>query len=157
MKTKWSKWVAVARWLDHGWNDPRLPWEKGVYRVRVRPAHSERGGEVVYIGRAGSHSGKETSTICPRVALFITACMGFWTMHSGGNRFFEQSAQGEKHPPVHQLSARDLEVSWAIDDDPICREYEELQALPGPPAFNKQSPRTCQRNDCARAAQLRPT
>src|SRR5713226_1678722 len=144
MIKKWSQWFAVSHWLDHGWNNPSLPWEKGVYRFRIRPAHRKHGGEIVYIGRAGEHTkDKElTSAICSRVATFITAGMGFWTAHSGGNRFFARSINGSKEPPVHELSVRDLEVSYVIDDDPVCRENEELQKLSSFPAFNKRPPRT---------------
>ena len=154
MAGRWSRWLAVAQWLDHGWNHPRIPWSKGVYRFRVRPDHSERGNEVVYVGRGGSHAGKDTSSICSRVGSFITAAMGFWTFHAGGETFFTRSAQGGNQAPVHHLSVRDLEVSWAEDDDPICREAEEMSALAVRPAFNKQRPRGCRREQCRRAGDL---
>jgi hypothetical protein len=152
--SKWSKWVAVTHWLDNGWNDPEVPWAEGVYRFRVRPGHSERGGEVVYIGRAGKNAGTDTSGICDRVASFITAGMGFWTRHRGGNRFYEKAGTGDDEASGHRLSVRDLEVSWAVDDDPVCREAEEMLSLPRRPVFNKQAPRTCRCDDCSRAVKL---
>jgi hypothetical protein len=105
------------------------------------------GGQVVYLGRGGSHAGQGTSTICSRVGAFIACCMGFWLRHSGGERFYRES---DHHP----LCVRDLEVSWALDDDPICREGEELVSLPALPRFNVQGPHTCQQDDCPRASAL---
>jgi hypothetical protein len=154
MSRKWSEWFAIAHWLDHGWNDPTLPWEKGAYRIRVQPGHPKSGGEIVYIGRTGKHTEGENSAICSRVADFITACMGFWSRHAGGNSFFNHAAKGQKERPVHNLSVRDLEVSYVIDGDPICRENEELQKLPRLPAFNKGKPYTCGRANCRRAKKL---
>jgi hypothetical protein len=154
MTGKWSQWLAVGHWLDHGWNLPMVPWAKGVYRFRVQPNHSERAGEIIYVGRGGSHAGKETTTICSRVISFITAGMGFWTLHSGGEHFFKRSVQGVKQPPVHRLCVRDLEVSWAEDDDPMCLEAEELAKLPRPPVFNTRPPRTCRREKCMRACDV---
>ena len=154
MAGKWSQWRAVAHWLDHGWNSPAVPWAKGVYRFRVQPQHPEWGGEIIYVGRGGSHIGKATTTICSRVISFITAAMGFLTLHSGGETFFNRSVRGGKESPVHHLSVRDLEVSWAEDDDAMCREAEALTNLPHFPVFNKKRPRTCRRDNCARAANL---
>jgi hypothetical protein len=153
MYGQWSDWVPVAHWLDTGWNEPAAPWAKGVYRFRVKPGHPERGGEVVYLGRGGAHVDKDTSTICTRVAAFITACMGFWAGHSGGARFFKQSARGDAEPK-HSLCVRDLEVSWAVDDDPECREAEEQAGRPALPRFNAQWPRSCRHVDCTRACNL---
>jgi hypothetical protein len=90
-----------------------------------------------------------------RVALFMTAAMGFFNMHSGGERFFEQAVQGNGESPVHNLSVRDLEVSWAVDDDPECREAEEMMGLETRPVFNKQAGRCCKRSGCPRAEKLR--
>jgi hypothetical protein len=154
MGGKWFEWLAVTHWLDQGWNLPRIPWAKGVYRFRVLPNHHEMGGEVVYIGRGSSHSGKDSTSICSRVGSFITAAMGFWTYHSGGETFFTRSAQGGKKEPVHHLSVRDLEVSWTEDEDPICREAEEVAMLATPPRFNKQRTRSCRRAECSRATRL---
>lgn len=154
MAGAWSEWLAVAHWLDHGWNHPPIPWAKGVYKFRVRPDHPARGGHVVYVGRGGSHSGKETTTICSRVGSFITAAMGFWTFHSGGETFFKRSVQGGQETPTHDLGVRELEVAWAEDDDPICREAEELAQFKSPPLFNKQRSRSCRREDCQRAMKL---
>jgi hypothetical protein len=95
----WSRWLPVVHWLDRGWNDPVVPWAKGVYKFRVRPDHPDRAREVVYIGRGGSYTGKDTMTICSRVISFITASMGFWTLHSGGERFYKQSVQGGGNRP----------------------------------------------------------
>ena len=158
MNTKWSKWLAIAHWLEHGWNEPRVPFEKGVYRIRVQPKHRKRGGEIVYIGRAGTYAGN--NTICARVGGFITACMGFETQHSGGNRFFDRSERSKRESPVHDLSVRDLEVSYTLDGDPECRECEEIQKeakrLGKLPALNseKRSGATCRRNGCRRAKRL---
>lgn len=154
MAEKWSEWLPVAHWLDHGWNDPPIPWAKGVYRFRVQPTHLEMAGKVIYVGRSGSHIGKGTTSICSRVGSFITAAMGFWTFHSGGETFFTQSVRGGKRTPTHQLSVRDLEVSWAEDEDPICREAEELATFSIPPIFNKQRSRSCRREECMRAGNL---
>lgn len=154
MSKKWPEWLVVAHWLDNGWNSPKLPWKKGVYRVRIKADHPKRGGEIVYIGRAGKHTKEDNSAICSRVADFITACMGFWSQHIGGNRFFAHAAKGYKESPVHNLSVRDLEVSYAIDGDPICRENEELQKLPHLPLLNKGRPYTCGRDNCRRAKKL---
>lgn len=151
MSGRWSQWVSIAHWLDFGWNDPAVPYDKGVYRFRVNLAHPERGGEVVYIGRAGSHVGKGTSPLCARIPAFIAAAMGFGIWHAGGETFFKRAAHGERESPVHHLSVRDLEVSWTVDSDPICRECEEMCCLPGLPAFNKAGGRTCQRDRCSRA------
>ena len=84
MTTEWSQWIPVITWLDSGWNEPTIPWSKGVYRFRVVQNHPIRGGEVVYIGRGGRHSDAQTSMICSRVGAFIASAMGFWTAHSGG-------------------------------------------------------------------------
>jgi hypothetical protein len=153
MNGQWSDWVPVAHWLDTGWNEPAVPWAKGVYRFRVKPGHPERGGDVVYVGRGGAHADKDTSTICTRVASFITAGMGFWSGHSGGVRFFNYWEPGAE-APKHSLCVRDLEVSWATDDDPMCREAEELARLPALPLGNAQWARTCRRDGCARAYAL---
>jgi len=80
--------------LDAAWNDPPAPYDKGVYRFRVRQEHPKLGSKMVYIGRAGSHGEKETPGICSRVASFITAAMGFWTLHSGGERFYKEATDG---------------------------------------------------------------
>src|SRR5258708_5323747 len=141
---KWSRWVAVADLFQSGWN-PGIPIDKfGVYRFRVSPMHSDRAGEGVYLGRAGSHdSNADTAmALCMRVERFITSCMGFWSVHGGGETFFKQAHHGLQHLPVHQLSVRDLDVSWAVDEDPMCREAEELFKLPCLPVFNKKPPRT---------------
>jgi hypothetical protein len=151
---EWSDWLAVACWLDHGWNLPGIPWVKGVYRFRVQPNNPGMGGEVIYLGRGSSHSGKDSTSICSRVGSFITAAMGFWTYHSGGETFFTRSALGGNKEPVHHLSVRDLEVSWAADEDPICREAEELVALQRPPIFNQRPTRSCRREECMRAKRL---
>jgi hypothetical protein len=50
---------------------------------------------------------------------------------------------------------RDLEVSWALDDDPMCREAEELKRFgKEKPVFNTDEPQTCEREDCARRRKL---
>jgi hypothetical protein len=147
----------VADLLDQGWNYPRIPWAAGIYRFRVHEDHSGIGGEVVYIGRGGSHAGKDSTSICSRVGSFIAAAMGFWAYHSGGETFFRRSAQGGQQEPVHNLSVRDLEVSWAKDDDPICREAEEVALLPSMPLFNRQRTRSCRREECSRANCLSET
>jgi hypothetical protein len=157
MTGEWSEWVPVADWLDRGWNfDPMAPYDKGVYRFRVKAGHRERSKEVVYIGRAGSHdSGKNTPGVCARIGSFITAAMGFWTFHLGGEKFYKTAADDAKKIAGHQLSARDLEVSWALDDDPKCREAEELKCFgKEKPAFNTDDPQTCEREDCARRRKL---
>jgi hypothetical protein len=151
----WSQWVSVAHWLDRGWNEPEAPWASGVYRFRVRPAHRRRGGEIVYVGRGGSHAGKGTSKICSRIGAFISAAMGFWSHHSGGERFFKRWAVTPKTSAEHSLSVRDLEVCWVVDSDPMCREAEELLGNSlDLPAFNSAAPRTCRRADCRRAVRL---
>jgi hypothetical protein len=123
--------------------------------VRIRPGQSKKsGGKIVYIGRTGKHTKGENSAISARVATFITACMGFGTFHAGGDHFFEQSVNGGKQSPVHTLSARDLEVSYVLDSDPVCRENEELQKLPRLPAFNKGKPHFCGRPNCKLAKKL---
>ena len=157
MSSEWSEWVPVANWLKKGWNmDPKAPCEKGVYRFRVVLSHPERAGEVVYIGRAGEQ-GKRLSYggICARLANFITAAMGFWT-HSGGEKFYRTAADDELNIVGHNLRVFDLEVSWAIDDDPECREAEELKRFgKEKPVFNTDEPRTCKREDCPRRKIIR--
>jgi hypothetical protein len=156
MTGEWSDWVKVANWLNSGWNaGPEAPYDKGVYRFRVGAVHPNRSGEVVYIGRAGKHGDKETPGICARLASFITAAMGFWTLHSGGETFYKLAADPAKGIAGHELSVRDLEVSWAVDDDPECREAEELKRLLELPVFNKKDPQTCGRETCKRARRLR--
>ena len=155
MAKAWSEWLAVADWLDRGWNSPHIPWAKGVYRFRVRPDHPVRGGEIVYIGRAGSHAGKASTALCSRVGSFITAAMGFCTYHAGGESFFNRSVQGGQQQPTHGLCVRDLEVSWVKDNDPMCREAEELASLSCLPPFNKQGAHGCARDECKRARKLR--
>lgn len=166
MAGEWSKWVSVADWLDKGWNfDLQAPYDKGVYRFRVMEGHRERSKEVIYIGRAGSHdSGKNTPGVCSRIGSFITAAMGFWTYHSGGEKFYKTAADDAKKIVGHQLSVRDLEVSWALDDDPKCRESEELKREAEElmrrfgkkkPDCNTDEPETCRREDCDRHRKLR--
>ena len=153
MTGEWSEWAKVAYWLDSGWNfSPEAPCDKGVYRFRISPAHPKRAGEVVYIGRDGKSGEKKALGVCARLASFITAAMGFWTLHSGGERFYKLA--GDEAGGGHGLSVRDLEVSWAVDDDPQCREAEERRRLPGLPAFMKLEPKTCKRDNCERASKL---
>jgi hypothetical protein len=155
MTGEWSDWVRVASWFENGWNaSPVAPYDKGIYRFRVNLDHPRRAGEVVYLGRAGTYGEKKNNVICARLMNFITSAMGFWTLHSGGERFYGQSADEPKGINEHNLSMRDLEVSWAIDDDPECREAEEMRQLAEIPAFNKRGPRTCRRDDCKRAGKL---
>lgn len=157
MSGEWSEWVSVANWLNKGWNiDPKVPYEKGVYRFRVKLSHPERAGEIVYIGRAGKHGKKKGYAICPRLANFITAAMGFWTLHSGGEKFYKTAADDDMNVAGHRLSVFDLETSWALDDDPECREVEELKRFgEEKPVFNTDEPRTCNREDCPRRRNLR--
>jgi hypothetical protein len=161
MTGDWSEWVKVTGWLASGWNmNPEAPSKKGVYRFRVR-TDLPRGGEVVYIGRAGKKGEKTGYTICARLANFITAAMGFWSLHSGGENFYCEAADGpnDNREDRHHLSVHDLEVSWAIDDDPECREADgieqERMKLSGKlPRFNRRKPRTCRDEKCERAAKL---
>ncbi len=84
--------------------------------------------------------------------------MGFWSLHSGGERFYKTAANdaADTDPARHHWSVHDLEVSWAVDDDPECREAEELARLhPKHPVFNHQDARPCEREDCDRAVKLR--
>jgi hypothetical protein len=149
MAGEWSEWVNVSDWLNSGWNaGPEAPWAKGVYRFRVT-AGSPREGEVTYIGRAGRYGERINNAICARLASFITAAMGFWSPHAGGETFYRSSGD-----EGHGLSVRDLEVSWAVDDDPECREAEELLRLPKLPMCNKEAGRTCKREECDRAKKI---
>jgi hypothetical protein len=155
MTGEWSEWVKVADWLNSGWNaGPEAPYDKGVYRFRISLAHPRRAGEVLYIGRAGKQGEKKALGICARLASFITAAMGFWSLHWGGENFYKLAGDEAKAIAGHGLSVRDLEVSWAVDDDPESREAEELRRLPELPSFNKRGPRTCKRDSCKRAGKL---
>jgi hypothetical protein len=153
MTSEWSEWASVAAWLESGWNaSPEAPSDKGVYRFRINQALRKRAGEVIYIGRAGKQGAKQSIGICARLASFITAAMGYWTLHSGGETFYKLA--GDEAEGGHNLSVRDLEVSWATDDDPECREAEELLRLRKPPSLAKKGPNTCKRNNCERAVKL---
>jgi hypothetical protein len=62
MKGRWSAWTPITTWLDTGWVQPLVSRRKGVYQFRVELEHKSRAGEVVYVGRGGSHQGKRRPT-----------------------------------------------------------------------------------------------
>ena len=145
----WSPWWRLDGILDAGQNHTGIPWEPGVYRFRVVSDHASRGSELVYVGRGGREGSKGTSMIVSRVGTFMAAAMGFETSHSGGLRLY-RTLQAKQH----DLTVRDLEVSWVVDLDSICAEAEVLASLRVKPVFNAQKARTCRPDTCARASAL---
>lgn len=144
----WSAWIPVARFLDSGWNhDPEVPCALGVYRFRVNEDHKgPHAGKVVYVGMSNAQS----TTICQRVGNFISAAMGFYTQHSGGNTFYNRTGTSQEHG----LNVRDLEVSWSVDDCPPCAETEEYRRYSPPPMFNQGVPKPCGQPTCQRSRNL---
>lgn len=140
----WSRWYPVTDVLDAGWNKHDVPWKIGVYRFRVGPTHQDRSGEVIYVGRAAT---TKSSALCRRVGLFVSAAMGFYTQHSGGIAFYDKWYQ-------HKIPLRSLEYSWALDDDPWCREYEEYLSYSKAPVLNARRPDTCGELACLRRAAI---
>jgi hypothetical protein len=161
MRIDWSEWAKVSNWLNQGKNaDPEIPGEYGVYMLRLAPACSVRGGEILYVGSTYSAKKVERNPdhftrLRKRIGLFISCAMGFGTGHSAGCKFYDAFIKDDPPPDSLDRSGRDLrptvrdvEVRWSVVDCPRCAALEVYRQTMPPPLFNAGTPKQCRRKDC---------
>jgi hypothetical protein len=141
----WSEWVKVADWLDGTGRKPRDD-EYGVYRFRVRAGHQMDAETLLYIGST-QKSGKvgkgvdNFTGLRRRMWQFISSALGFGMATNPGC--------GIGQPKLSNVSARDLEASWAVVDCPSCVEHEQYHRASF--SLNKKTPSRCKREGCPRS------